>query len=162
MWDAVRSVAEMSASHLAPETEEERAAFAADVKEIKTAVEAAFKEKCAALEAAFNRLPMPPPQENGIPYKEVIPGIARELALMGLDPKRKPAPAQRSLKKTAALMAELAELAEAIDGLPPDTLIAWLNGVECEARSIPTVQAGAGDPAVQVDAEDIVYQRGDG
>lgn len=111
-------------SALAPETEEERAAFEADVKKIKTAVEAAFKKKCAALEAAFNRLPMPPPQENGIPYKEVIPGIARELALMGLAQKQRRAPTQKSLKKTAALMGNLVE---AMDSLSPDTLMAWLT-----------------------------------
>ena len=36
----------------------------------------------AELEAAFRKLPIAPPDDGGIPYEWVIPGIGRQLALM--------------------------------------------------------------------------------
>lgn len=36
----------------------------------------------AELEAAFRKLPIAPPDEGGIPYECLIPGIGRQLALM--------------------------------------------------------------------------------
>jgi hypothetical protein len=83
-------------------TEEESAAFESSPKKASVAI-AGFKEKCDALEAAFGGLEEPPATRGkGIPYKEVIPGIARELMLMAPVRKRKYATAQKGLPKVAA------------------------------------------------------------
>ena len=79
-----------------------------------------YDEKCAALEAAFSRLQEPRETKGaGIPYKEVIPSIARELILM--QPVQNPthATAKTGLKKVAA---HADRTVKALDRLPEDAL----------------------------------------
>jgi hypothetical protein len=109
---------------LAPETEEGRAALAAKLKELRTAAEAAFKKKCAAIEAAFNQLSILPATENGIPYKELIPGIARELMLMRSGSVQTQKQAKKSLQETAALMTKTLK---ALDSLAPEDTATWVT-----------------------------------
>jgi hypothetical protein len=83
-----------------------------------------YDEKCAALEAAFNRLPEPPTiQEDRIPHKKLIPGIARELMIMRPVQKPKYATVKKGLQKVAT---HAARTVEALDSLPPE-VIAALN-----------------------------------
>ncbi len=103
------------------EVSKERDAPRAAVLNVGTAgPQATFNEKCAALEAAFNRLREPPAtHEDKIPYKMVIPGIARELMLMTPVQKPKSAAAEKGLQKVAA---HAGHTVEALDSLSEDAL----------------------------------------
>jgi hypothetical protein len=118
--------------------------------------------KVAALEVAFRRLPISRRETSAIPYEEVIPGIARQLMLMGgkPTPQRKKVSIQKAKRElerlarlsgaTAEALRELSQTAIDLLSLKPEFLsireqASWLRLLSADAQSaasscLPTEQ----------------------
>ena len=101
----------------------------------------------AELEAAFRKLPIAPPDDGGIPYEWVIPGIGRQLALMRpVD--RKVASPDATKRKLVALKKHAKILCEDMSGmalLPLKLRILIVEIAHAENPKLPP-PAGRGAP----------------
>ena len=101
----------------------------------------------AELEAAFRKLPIAPPDDGGIPYEWLIPGIGRQLALMK-SVERKVASPDATKRKLVALKKHAKILCEDMSGmalLPLKLRILIVEIAHAENPKLPP-PAGRGAP----------------
>jgi hypothetical protein len=102
----------------------------------------------AELEAAFRKLPIAPPDDGGIPYESLMPGIVRGLALMkAID--RKVASRDAAKRKLLAMQKHAKMLCEDMSAMALMPLKLRLLIVEIAHAEIPKLPLSGGKGAPQ-------------